>query len=48
MIRKSEVLISHSVFVEGVGFISNSAKIELPKVEFETFEAKMRQCKHHR
>ncbi len=40
MVRKSEVLNSQTVFVEGVGFISNSAKVELPKVEFESFEAK--------
>lgn len=40
MIRKSEILNSASVFVEGVGFISNTAKVEIPKIEFETFEAK--------
>lgn len=40
MVRKSEVLNSSSVFVEGIGFISNTAKVELPKIEFETFEAK--------
>ena len=40
MIRKSEVLNSASVFIEGLGFISNTAKVELPKIEFETFEAK--------
>jgi len=40
MVRKSEVLNSQSVYVEGIGFISNSAKVELPKIEFESFEAK--------
>lgn len=40
MVRRSEVLNSQTVYVEGVGFISNSAKVELPKVEFESFEAK--------
>ena len=40
MIRKSEVLNSQSVYVEGLGFIANTAKVELPKIEFEEFEAK--------
>lgn len=40
MIRKSEVLNSVSVYIEGMGFISNTAKVELPKIEFETFESK--------
>jgi len=40
MIRKSEIINSCSVFVEGLGFISNTASVELPKIEFESFEAK--------
>jgi|GEM_PF-2168305 len=40
MNRKSEVLNSCSVFVEGLGFISNTATVSLPTIAFENFEAK--------
>jgi P2 family phage contractile tail tube protein len=32
--------------VEGIGFISNSASAELPKIEFEAFEAKSGMAVH--
>lgn len=38
MIRKSEVINSMSIYVEGLGFISNSAKCTLPEIEFVEFE----------
>jgi len=47
MIRKSEVINSCSIYVEGIGFISNSATVELPKVEFEAFEAKSGMAVHN-
>jgi P2 family phage contractile tail tube protein len=40
MNRKTEILNAATVYVEGLGFISNTATVELPSIGFEGFEAK--------
>lgn len=47
MIRRSETLNSCSVYVDGLGFISNTANVELPKIEFESFESKSGVASHN-
>lgn len=40
VIKQNEVINSASCYVEGIGFIGNTAKVELPKIEFESIENK--------
>ena len=40
MNKKAEMITGASVYVDGIGFISTAAKVELPKIEFESFDGK--------
>nr|WP_044418716.1 phage major tail tube protein [Halarcobacter anaerophilus] len=37
-VRKSQTINGATLFVEGLGFIGTTSEVELPAIEFETFE----------
>lgn len=38
--KRAEIITGCSLYVDGVGFIANTATVELPKIEFESYESK--------
>ena len=37
-VRKSQTINGAVVYVEGMGFVGTTSEVELPAIEFETFE----------
>ena len=37
-VRKSQIINASCIYIEGIGFLGTSAEVEIPAIEFETYE----------